>query len=151
MKRTSVNERIGALLPLNFSDVAKAAYAMKADDWSDSCTGEIDVYRTCGSFKPSFVLPFVSLASVIALSWLLVTIIIRNISAIVPVDTVAWRKHALEAIRVRESIIDETSGVRSLNNKEELSRNDDAVFHAHMLDPGALQQRRGSNSRDIEF
>ncbi len=151
VQRTKVKERIEALPPLNFSDVAKAAYAMKAEDGSGSCTGEIDVYRTCGSFKLSFALPFVSLALFIVLVWLVAMIAIRNVPAAVPVDTVSWRKHALKAVKVKDSIIDEANGIGSPAHLNESLGKDFEVFHAHMIDPDVLEQRRVSNSRGLRF
>lgn len=146
VRRTTVNSQIDALLPLNFSDIAKAAYAMKAEDWSDTCQGEIDVYRTCGSFRPSFVLPFVLLASFISIGWLFVIVSIRNVSKSVPVDTVSWRKHALKAIRNKESNNEAVARSTNSNNRENDLRSEDDVFHAYMLGPSVLNRNESSNS-----
>ncbi len=99
VRRADVGDKLAKLPPLNSSNVAMAAYAMKSEDWSDPCSGEIDLYRTCGTFKPSFVLPFVCLALVIVVAWLSVSAFIPRPSNTVPVDTVTWRKLALRAIR----------------------------------------------------
>lgn len=57
LRRKGVNGRIEKVPPMNSSDVVKAAFALKADDWSGICTGNIDAYRKCGTFKTIFALP----------------------------------------------------------------------------------------------
>lgn len=148
VRRTRVNSRIEALLPLNYSDIAKAAYAMKAEDWSDTCPGEIDVYRTCGSFRPSFVLPFVSLASFIVVSWWLVVMSVRDVSINVPVDARAWRRHALKAIRKSDTSSERSEDFRKTRREEALVSQDD-VFDVNMLEP-SIRERREDLDLDTE-
>lgn len=98
VRRTGVNGMIEKVPPLNTSDVVKAAFAMKAEDWSGSCSGDIDVYRTCGAFKMHLVFPFLSLAACIIAGWLIIYFTIDKPSAIAPVDARAWRVYALQAM-----------------------------------------------------
>lgn len=89
-----VNGSIGNLPPISASDVAKAAYALKSERWTQSCRGDIDVYRTCGTFKWTFVLPFGVLATVVGVVWAASMCMWRAGGVSVPHDAASWWRQA---------------------------------------------------------
>lgn len=89
-----VNGSMNNLQPLFPSDIAKAAYALKSERWTRSCTGDVDVYRTCGTFKWIFVLPFGILAMLVVVVWGAVTCLCRAGTIPVPNDAKGWWEQA---------------------------------------------------------
>lgn len=45
VRRREVKGVLSRLTPLNSSDIAKAAFAIKSEDWSDECIGIVEKYR----------------------------------------------------------------------------------------------------------
>lgn len=95
-RRLEARSAIGKLPKLSGSDVAKAAFAMSASDWSPDCAGDVDVYTECGGFSALFVAPFFALAAVLFLVWLAVRVVLRRVSPLVPMDAKSWRRKAHE-------------------------------------------------------
>lgn len=147
VRRSDVGDNLTKFSPLTASNVAMAAYALKAEDWSDPCSGEIDLYTTCGTFKASFVLPFLCLSFVIVAAWLIVTGVIRETGNAVPVDTVTWRKHALRAIR------SQSGSTRSLGLDDRTVSSED-VFATVQCTPagtltGSLEESRRRQAAEL--
>jgi len=112
LRREGVDGKIERVPPMNSSDVVKAAFAMKADDWSGSCTGDIDVYRTCGAFQAAFVLPFMALAVCIAVGWIVIQCMVEKTEVDAPVSADEWRKCALNAMAVHKESATGSADVR---------------------------------------
>lgn len=102
LRRVGVNGDINKVEPMSNSDIVKAVFAMKADDWSGTCTGDIDVYRKCGTFKSLFVLPFVLLATGISVGWVIINCVLETGPLDAPVDAVTWRQYAVKAMSVHK-------------------------------------------------
>lgn len=99
VRHTEVEGDIKNLKPLDASDVTKAIYALKFEWWTDSCTGDVDEYRTCGTFKLWFVLPFGVVAAVIVLAWVVVRCAVTKVPEKVPIDAASWRSLAFALSR----------------------------------------------------
>lgn len=98
--RDEVQGRIANLKPLDATDVAKSLLALTSERWAKTCQGDVEVYRTCGTVNPWFVLPFAILASIISAVWVLVRFsTFRQITEDVPHNAHGWRERALALAR----------------------------------------------------
>lgn len=89
---------ITALPPLGPSDVAKAAYALKADDASSTCEGMVRVYRPRGAYHPASAVPFgVAVAAVVGV-WAALAAAGRGGGRVCPPHNgESWRAYAAAA------------------------------------------------------
>ncbi len=91
VRRDDVMYNISRVNALSSSDVLKSAFALKSEDGSDTCTGEIDLYVPCGDFQVLRLLPFVISATLLGLGWIIVKFLFPEGEDTVPVDASAWR------------------------------------------------------------
>lgn len=79
---------------LSSSDILKSAYALKSADASDTCSGDIDVYRECGDFETIRIAPFCIGAAILGIIWITVKLMYEFEEGKVPVDAKGWRRIA---------------------------------------------------------
>lgn len=119
LKHTEIQNEISNWNPLSISDVAKAAYSIKAIRWTDSCEGDVDVFTTCGSFDLVYVLPFGAFSVLIVLVWLGTHFSLGNVLKRAPHDAQSWRRIAHFLARKRRE---------SHSNNENMESTYDPVY-----------------------
>eukprot|EP00171_Calliarthron_tuberculosum_P021191 IDg21191t1 len=136
VRREGVNGRIKLVAALNGSDVTKALYALKSADWSDTCSGPVDLYSKCGHFTPAYVVPFFAVAVALGVLWIAVSCALRRVEAKVPHDAQSWREQAHKLMLLRES--PERKRARSING---LLREEETVYESELYDAERLAAR----------
>lgn len=101
VQRVDIQTQISHWLPLSRSDVAKAAYSVKAIRWSDKCKGDIAVYVSCGAFDLIFMIPFLIACLLITLIWFSTELSLRHVHINAPFDARTWRKKVCSLSAVR--------------------------------------------------
>lgn len=97
--RDEVKGKMANLKPLDATDVAKAAYALTTERWANTCEGDVEVYRSCGTVNVWFLLPFGIVSVLIFAVWVFVRCSIRTVPEHVPHDAHGWRERALAMAR----------------------------------------------------
>lgn len=93
VKRMGMDFNIDQLSPISSSDVLKALFALKAEDGGDVCAQKLEEYSTCGEFDFSRSAPFIAIAAVLLVLWLLSIFWTWSLPKLyVPHDATSWRE-----------------------------------------------------------
>lgn len=146
VRRNEVQGVLARLSPLNSSDIAKAAFAIKSEDWSDECIGTVEKYRECGGFQIHFVTPFFGLSACIVVGWIAVALSVRNIADDVPVSAVEWRERAMSSLGRGSP----SNSCTLTSSVLELSHLDTTTIDTHFPDqPNSRNRPRPAPSEEI--
>lgn len=96
VRRKDVGHLIEKLSPLNVTDTLKAAFSLKAEDNSETCSGNVDIYTTCGDFKLPLMLPFICMSLFLIILWLAFKLHLSDYTGndVLPFDCPSWRQLA---------------------------------------------------------
>lgn len=95
VRRSHVKQNLALLEPLNQSDALKALFALKAEDGTSVCRGEIPVYTTCAWYDWRRGVAFAAIGGVVAVGWVIALWMSRKTGDVfVPYDAESWRKFA---------------------------------------------------------
>lgn len=108
IQRSDVQSNISRVTPVTANDVIRSAYALKSEDGSRTCSGEIDVYEPCGSFLMDKGMPFIGVGIAVTILWIFVQAFVKDREP-VPHDAASWRELAHNQARMLKYFLEATA------------------------------------------